>query len=53
MQSDGTTTPGSSVAMTGHTILQAESIEKALALAKSCPFLEINGVLEVAEMIEM
>ena len=53
MQSDGTTTPGSSVAMTGHTILQAESIEKAQALAKSCPFLEINGVLEVAEMIEM
>jgi hypothetical protein len=29
------------------------SMEEALAAAQSCPFLEINGALEVSEMIEM
>ena len=28
-------------------------MEAALAAAQSCPFLEINGALEVSEMIEM
>jgi hypothetical protein len=28
-------------------------MEEALAAAESCPFLEINGALEVSEMIEM
>ena len=28
-------------------------MEEALAAAKSCPFLEIRGALEVSEMIEM
>ena len=30
-----------------------DSLEEALAAARSCPFLEINGTLEVSEMIEM
>jgi hypothetical protein len=34
-------------------ILRFESMEVALEAAKSCPFLEINGTLEVSEMIEM
>ena len=50
---DGTKTTGSSVAMTGHTIIQAESIEEAVAIAKGCPFLETNGTLEVAEIVHM
>ncbi len=50
---DGTATPGSSMAMTGHTIIQAESIEAAITLAKACPFLDINGSLEVAEVVQM
>jgi hypothetical protein len=29
------------------------SMEDALAAAQSCPFLELNGALEVSEMIEM
>ena len=50
---DGTETTGSSVAMTGHTIIQAESIEEAVTIAKGCPFLETNGTLEVAEIVHM
>ena len=50
---DGTVVEGSSVSMTGHTILQAESIEQAIEYAKSCPFLDINGSLEVAEIVQM
>ena len=50
---DGSVVEGSSVGMTGNTIVQAESIEQAIAYAKACPFLEINGTLEVAEIVEM
>jgi hypothetical protein len=50
---DRSVVAGSSVAMTGHTVLQAESIEQAIELAKSCPFLDTNGSLEVAEMVQM
>ena len=50
---DGSVAEGSSVSMTGHTIVQAESIEQAVEYAKSCPFLEMNGSLEVAEIVQM
>jgi hypothetical protein len=50
---NGTTAPGSLSAMSGMSILRMGSMEEALAAAESCPFLEINGALEVSEMIEM
>ncbi|MEH6471933.1 MAG: hypothetical protein V7752_11835 [Halopseudomonas sp.] len=50
---DGSVTPGSSVSMSGHTVIQAESIEAAVALAKNCPFLENSGSLEVAELVQL
>ena len=50
---DGSVVEGSSVAMSGHTIIQVESIEQAVEYAKSCPFLDTNGSLEVAELVEM
>lgn len=50
---DGSVVEGSSVAMSGHTIIQAESIEQAVEYAKLCPFLDTNGSLEVAELVEM
>lgn len=50
---DGTTGPGSITAMSGLSIMRMESMDEALAAAQSCPFLGINGVLEVSEMIEM
>ena len=53
VQPDGSTSPGSISAMSGLSILRLPSMEAALAAAQSCPFLEINGTLEVSEMIEM
>ncbi len=48
---DGTETKGSQISMSGHTIIQAVSIESAVNMIKDCPFLEIQGVLEVSEII--
>ena len=53
VQPDGTVSPGSTSAMSGLSIIRMDSLEEALAAARSCPFLEINGTLEVSEMIEM
>ena len=39
--------------MSGMSILRMPSMEKAVEAAQSCPFLEINGTLEVSELIEM
>ena len=50
---DGSVSAGGSTGMSGYTILRAESMEAALEMAKSCPFLEINGSLEVAELMPM
>ena len=50
---DGSVTPGSSTLMSGYTIIKADSLDSALAYAKTCPFLEIGGSLEVSELVEM
>jgi hypothetical protein len=50
---DGTVTTGSTTSMSGYTIIEAESMEAALEIAKACPFLDINGSLEVSELVEM
>ncbi len=50
---DGSVTPGGSTNMSGYTVVEADSKEAALALAKSCPFLEIGGALEVSELMQM
>ncbi len=44
---------GGATQMSGYTIVEAESIEAAIALAKICPFLEVGGTLEVSEMVQM
>ena len=41
---------GSSSGISGHTIVQADSIEAAVGIAQTCPFLDMNGSLEVAEI---
>lgn len=43
----------STTAMSGYTVVEAESIEVALDMAKGCTFLEIGGSLEVSELIQM
>jgi hypothetical protein len=53
VQPDGTTTPGTITAMSGLSIIKMASMDEALAAAQSCPFLEINGTLEISEMIDM
>jgi len=53
VQPDGSTGAGSTTAMSGLSIIKMPSMEDALKAAESCPFLEINGTLEISEMIEM
>lgn len=53
IESDGTTGAGTTSMMSGFSIIQLNSMQDALKAAKVCPFLEINGTLEVSEMIEM
>jgi hypothetical protein len=50
---DGTVTTGSTTTMSGYTIIEADSIEAALEIARGCPFLDIGGSLEVSELIKM
>jgi len=50
---DGTIREGGSSAMSGFTIIKAESMDAALSIAQACPFLEIGGSLEVSEMMEV
>jgi len=50
---DGTASAGTSTKMSGFTIIKADSMDAALSIAKSCPFLEIGGSLEVSELIQM
>ena len=53
VNSDGTVTTGGMTSMSGFTIIEADSIEAALSIAKSCPFLDIGGSLEVSELMQM
>jgi hypothetical protein len=53
VNSDGTITTGSTTSMSGYTIVEAESMEAALQMAKACPFLDIGGSLEVSELMQM
>jgi len=50
---DGTVISGSVTSMSGYTIIEADSMEAALAIAKACPFLDVGGSLEVSEVIQM
>ena len=53
INADGSVMPESTTLMSGYTIIEAASIEAALTIAKACPFLEVNGSLEVSELINM
>ena len=51
VSSDGTVTSGGT--MSGYTIIDVDSMDEALSIAKDCPFLDINGSLEVSEIMQM
>ncbi|MBI1424453.1 MAG: hypothetical protein GC149_13495 [Gammaproteobacteria bacterium] len=53
VSADGTLKENSSSAMSGFSIIKADSIQAALSIEQACPFLEIGGPLEVSELIEM
>ena len=53
VNSDGTVFSGSTTSMSGYTIIEADSIDTALEIAKACPFLDIGGSLEVSELMQM
>ncbi len=50
---DRTVTTGSTTSMSGFTIIEADSTEQALLIAKGCPFLDVGGSLEVSELMQM
>ncbi len=50
---DATVTQGGITGMSGFTLIEAETLEAALEVAKNCPYLGIDGTLEVSEMIVM
>lgn len=50
---DSSIEPGTTSAMSGLSIIKADSMNAALKVAQSCPFLEINGTLEISEMVDM
>ena len=53
VNSDGSVTEGGTTSMSGYTIVETDTIESALEIAKACPFLEIGGSLEVSELMKM
>ena len=50
---DGSQHAGGQSGMSGFTIVEAETMEAALSIARDCPFLEIDGTLEVSELMPM
>ena len=50
---DRTVTVESKTTMSGYTIIEVESMDAALETAKACPFLDIEGSLEVSELMQM
>ncbi len=51
-RANGTVSHGES-GMSGYTIIDVADIETALEMASRCPFLDVNGRLEVAELANM
>lgn len=50
---DGSVSDQGTTSMSGFTVIEAESMDAALDIAKACPFLEIGGSLEVSELMQM
>jgi len=49
----GKASVGSASGMTGYTIVEVDSIETAIKHAQACPFLALNGTLEVGELVKI
>ena len=53
VSANGVTDDGGSNPLSGITILQAETMEEVLAMAKSCPHVDMGGTIEVAQAMDM
>ena len=53
VSSDGSVANGGTTTMSGYTIIEAASMDAALAIAGACPFLDTGGSLEVSELVVM
>ena len=53
VSSSGVADDGGPNPLSGFSVVKADSMEAALEIAKSCPFLDTEGTIEVAEMMEM
>lgn len=53
VEADGAVRAGGDSGMSGYTIVEAESLDAALEMARSCPFLDIGGRLEVSRLVDM
>jgi len=53
VNTDGSITQGGVSSMSGFTIVEADSMDAALVMAKACPFLDVGGSLEVSELMKM
>lgn len=53
VSSSGALDTKASYRLSGFTTVKADDMDAAIAMAKTCPFLNINGLLEVAEIMEM
>ncbi len=49
----GSVSDGGSRALTGYSIVAADSLDAAVELAKGCPVLEVGGAVDVYEAIAM
>lgn len=53
VSSSGVADDGGSNPLGGYTLVSADTIDKAVELAKGCPIIESGGSVEVAEAIEI
>lgn len=53
VDSNGVTDNGGSNPLSGITVVQAETMEQALDMAKRCPHVDIGGSIEVAQAMDM
>lgn len=51
--SDGAVSIGGPSALTGYSVITADSLDAAVALAKGCPQLAANGSVDVYEAIDV
>lgn len=54
LQSDGTIScDGGPNPLSGYSLIKADDIEQATAIARDCPILKARGSIEIAEAMEM